>query len=721
ALLPTPTFALGEFNPNFILSDTEMQDHQSLTRADIQQFLDSRGSYLRSYVAEDANGTPKMAADIIYEAAQAYQINPKFLLVNLQKEQSLVTDDTPTEKQLNWAMGYAVCDSCSMDDPKIQKYKGFGKQVDNAAGIIRWYYENKDRSYIKKKDTPVRIDDQEVIPGSWATGFLYTYTPHLHGNKNFWRIWNTWFQQVYPNGSLLQVKDSTDVWLIQNGIRRRFKNKTALITRADPKMIVAIPESELSNYKLGTEISFPNYSILRVPSGTTYLLDYDTLRPFASNEVVGKLGFNPQEIVDIEESDIQGLPTGQPITADTIAPQGVIYQITDLNNIYYLLKDNVLQPIMDKRVVEVNYKNIKIEKRKRADLSQYTINEFPLQFKDGTLLKTIDSTNIYVIDQGKKRLIADEDTFLALGYKRTNIVTVPLGTLLNIAPGETLYVNSSLLSSKEKFLGDSESLVPDMFKTKLPSYLVAEYPSGRIISGKNIDTRRSVASFTKLLTAYEALNQNYKLTGTTVYNSKKYAIDKNTFEFKDGEKIKNKDIFTAMLVASVNNTARMVAQGTGLTEPEFVQKINERLENWGADNTTIADVTGLDSKNKSTARDLLKIFTKITGNKTIKDTMFTTEYSFKEVVSKDKKTTHAFKHTNQLITTPNRNYRILASKTGYTEEAGSILVMLIESRKTKKQYVIITLGGTSDAKKRFDEPNKIATWIAKGDVKISSK
>ena len=157
-----------------------------------------------------------------------------------------------------------------MNDPGIQNHKGFGMQIDNAAGIMRWYYDNKDKSFVKKKDIPTRIDNQEVIPQSWATAFLYTYTPHLHGNQNFWRIWQTWFSQVYPNGSLLQSASSTEVWLIQNGTRRKFASRTALITRADPRLVVTVPEIELANYTLGPEISFPNYSLLKTPA-TTYL------------------------------------------------------------------------------------------------------------------------------------------------------------------------------------------------------------------------------------------------------------------------------------------------------------------------------------------------------------------------------------------------------------------------------------------------------------------
>ena len=708
----TPALAAVEFNPQFIISDEEMQSTANWTSVDIQRFLEDRGSYLATLRTEDLNGQTKSASEIIHQTALQYQINPKYILVTLQKEQSLITDDAPTQKQLDWAAGYGVCDSCSMNDPNLLKFKGFGKQVDNAAGIIRWYYNNTDRSIVRKKDQNTTIDNQIIIPQSWATAFLYTYTPHFHGNKNFWRIWNTWFTQIYPNGSLLRSEASSEVWLIQNNVKRKFKNQSTLLSRADPKMIIAVPDSELTNYQTGAEISFPNYSVLKTPSAF-YLLDYDTLRPFASAEVVRKIGYNPDEFVEITDADIAGYPRGTTITESTTAPTGVIYQITDLNNSYYLFKDNTLYPITDKNIVTTNYKDLPIEKHKLADIKKLEVANLPLSFKDGTLFRIKDGNNIYVIENGKKRLIADVDTFAALGYKRENVISVSALTAINISDGEPIFINGSLISSRNKYLGDSEIKVDDLFKTSVPAYLVAEYPSGRIISGKNIDQARSMASLTKLLVSYEALNQDFDLTKSSKYSSVKHKSAGRNLYIKNGATIKNSDLLHAMVIGSTNNTARMIAQNSGLTsEAVFIEKINARLENWGADDTVVVDVSGLGAKNKSTPRNLLKIATKILENSTIKSALAKTSFSFKSSAAK-----HTTVSPTLSVPAGTKNYKIIASKTGSTDEAGTVTMMLVESIKTKKQYTIITMGG----KGRDQEAGKMAKWISSGDVKITNR
>ncbi len=723
ALILSPTVALAQadFNPNYIISDSEMFDGNSWKIEDIQNFLVARASYLATYQTEDLNGNMRTAAGIIYDAAQTNNVNPKFLLVTLQKEQSLVTDDSPAQKQLDWATGFAVCDGCDREDPKVAKHKGFAKQVDDAASIMRYYYDNKGLSYVKQLNQPTNIDDINVTPQSWATAFLYTYTPHINGNKNFWRIWETWFTQNYPNGTLVKASDSTstDVWLLQDGKKRKFKSMSVLISRADPKMMISVPQSELNNYADGPDISLPNYSILKNETNQYYLLDYDTLRPFDSEATVRQLGYNPDEIIDVSSSDLIGYGNGPIISSTSTAPLGVIYQVTDLDNTFYLLKDGTVYPLTESNLISANYKNIPIEKHKKKDLANFPVVYNAPTVKDGLLLKDKQSDQIYVIENGKKRQIADSDSFDALGYKKENVITVNSPTLLSIPEGEKLFVNATLLSSKDKYLGDSEVAVKDLCNSKLPAYLVAEYPSGRIISGKNIDTKRTMASLTKLITALTVLDENYKPEAVLTYSAKKFNVEGGNLIISDGEKIKAKDAFNSMLVGSANNTARMLAASTGLDEKGFVKLMNENLDTWGMDNTSVADVMGLDEKNKSTTRDLLKIFIKAYKNDTIKKSVEQTSYNFTEVLSKDKIKSHTIKNTNKLVEKAGKNYKILASKTGYTVEAGSNLIMLTQNNKDKKQYVIISLGNP-DYAHRFDEPNKIAQWVASPKTILAS-
>ncbi|HEU0051459.1 MAG TPA: hypothetical protein VFQ60_05400, partial [Patescibacteria group bacterium] len=181
------------FDRNDVLDDADLFDWKSMTLAGIQNFLLEKGT-LGSIKIKDLDGAEKTPAQIIERVAKTYQVSPRYLMALIQKEQSLVEDPHPTQKQFDWAAGFGVCDSCSMADSAIQAYKGFANQLESAAKQFREKYLQQ---IIGKGSTIggyapghiMVVDGKIVIPQNQATAMLYTYTPHLHGNLNLWRIW----------------------------------------------------------------------------------------------------------------------------------------------------------------------------------------------------------------------------------------------------------------------------------------------------------------------------------------------------------------------------------------------------------------------------------------------------------------------------------------------------------------------------------------------------
>lgn len=154
------------------------------------------------------------AAQIIKTAADTYNINPKVLIVTLQKEFALTLDSWPLNSQYRNAMGYGCPDTAPCDP----QYEGFYNQVMNAAYQFNRYKTNSG-SYRYK---PFQVNSIYYNPNSncgatnvyienYATAGLYNYTPYqpnqaglnnlygsgdsctAHGNRNFWRLFNDWF------------------------------------------------------------------------------------------------------------------------------------------------------------------------------------------------------------------------------------------------------------------------------------------------------------------------------------------------------------------------------------------------------------------------------------------------------------------------------------------------------------------------------------------------
>jgi len=427
-----------EFNPNFIISDEELENWESMNLFDIQAFLEAKDSYLQNYKTKNWKGVIKKAASMIYEAAKENKINPKYLLVKLQKEQSLVLNFNPSQKQLDWATGYGISDDNKTTDPQVQKYKGFGVQIDRAAGIMRWYYDNyKKISWIRRKGQIYIIDGEVIIPGSNATGFLYTYTPHIHGNQNFWIIWSDWFKQIYPDGSLLKTNNSSQTYLIQNGEKRKFKNMTSLITRYDPKMIIEVLPEQLAQYEEGNEINLPNYSIVK--QGTKYyLLDYDYKRKFLNYEVIRSLGYNPSEIIEVTINDLNGYIDGPVITLEDKEPFGELVKIKETGSFYYLDNDKYY-PIYDEIIAKLNFPHLQIHDLNINRL--YNLGEGRgITLKNGTVFGIEGNNKIYVVENAKKRHIANETVFNTMNYNWNNIIWINKTAGMLYEDGEAIYI-----------------------------------------------------------------------------------------------------------------------------------------------------------------------------------------------------------------------------------------------------------------------------------------
>lgn len=415
--------ALFAFNPHLLATDADLLDVYSTSKNDLALLL-SRGA-LSAYVGSDVTGVSKSASDIVWEASEAFGVNPRFLLALLQREQSLVEDPAPTDDQLNWAMGYAVCDTCAKDDPAIQKYKGFGNQVYYAAKRIRESYltDLETRGFTESGIGPGRevvIDGVPVIPANKATAVLYTYTPHLRGNENFVRIWDRWFNRRHVDGTLLQDRQTGGIWLIQNGLRRPITSRTAFFSRFNPAHVVAASVETIEDYPIGIPIRFPNYSLLRSPRGTVYLIVDDTRRGFTTPEALRAYGFKTDEMVDVTWDDLNSYVEGEPITTQTLYPQGTLLQNRSTGGVYFV-QNGVKQPIMSREILLARFPSPTILPVAPTDLEAYATGD-SLPFPDGTLIGAAGAPDVFVVSHGMRRHITDEATFVALGWKFNQIV-----------------------------------------------------------------------------------------------------------------------------------------------------------------------------------------------------------------------------------------------------------------------------------------------------------
>ena len=218
-----PAFA-ATFDPLNVIPYDTWRASSSMSVSDIQAFLNAQAGPLKSVVTvgwiDPATGAPqighpaKSAAQIIWDAARAWNLNPKIILSTLQKEQSLITtSNSANAARLVKAMGCGVYGAI---DPKTHlttnRYPGFGSQIWNGARVLSTYettyhwlpgltktvtaYKSVDATksasgtivhYLKTVSYATTIK-----PKNASTFALYTYTPY-YPQKLVWDVYVRYF------------------------------------------------------------------------------------------------------------------------------------------------------------------------------------------------------------------------------------------------------------------------------------------------------------------------------------------------------------------------------------------------------------------------------------------------------------------------------------------------------------------------------------------------
>ncbi len=346
-LASKPVSAMEPYNyTNYLMDDSVFVAQGTMSASDIQNFLQTEGSGLASfsdvencgstsgshytyYATYYSCGSSRSAAQIIYDASQAYGINPQVILATMQKEQSLVTTPNPTASQLNCAMEYFSCGSDT----------GFFNQVDNATWQFRFDYErltgdsawwNSLLSYPCIGAT--QYYSTTLAPGNNVTFYdgngtayvnftlpdvstseLYCYTPHVYNNPqginglpqygttgeyysgsyNFVYYFNLWFvpyadsyyaQSGYPN---LNPGQSATVWFEyqNNGNETWYDNNSIVDAPAGTDPVHLATNEPLNNCSVFAatwpSCSRPalNFSAVYDSNGTILASNQDEVQP----------------------------------------------------------------------------------------------------------------------------------------------------------------------------------------------------------------------------------------------------------------------------------------------------------------------------------------------------------------------------------------------------------------------------------------------------------
>jgi D-alanyl-D-alanine carboxypeptidase (penicillin-binding protein 5/6) len=195
-----------------------------------------------------------------------------------------------------------------------------------------------------------------------------------------------------------------------------------------------------------------------------------------------------------------------------------------------------------------------------------------------------------------------------------------------------------------------------------------------------------IASVTKVMTAYVVL-RNHPLPpgrkGPTIVvtaaeaatYARRKAQGESLVKVAAGERISQRQALQALLLASGNNMADILARWDAGSVRGFVRKMNLNAARLGMTSTSYADASGLSARSRSTTNDLLKLAPAAMADPT-----------FAAIVRQKSATIplNKIKNTNKLL----GRHGVIGIKTGSTMAAGGCLLFAARQTVAGKKYTI---------------------------------
>jgi len=283
--------------------------------------------------------------------------------------------------------------------------------------------------------------------------------------------------------------------------------------------------------------------------------------------------------------------------------------------------------------------------------------------------------------------------------RRTAVLTALLVSALLVAgagPASAAVLDADYIGRTQ--VADAPALrskAPDLY---IPSGVLMTM-DGRELWARNPESRRAMASTTKIMTAVVVL-EKADLNSIVTVDKVASAVGQSSMGLVVGERIPMGELLKGVLVQSGNDAATLAAETVGGSVESFVAMMNAKAAQLDLINTHYVNPHGLDAKGHYTsAEDLTAlaryamrnpVFRQIVGTYTVK-------------VRSDRYT-HVLTNHNSLL----KSYKGTEGvKTGWTDNAGYCVVFAV--KRGNIEFVGTVMGAANEAG-RAAQATKLMDW-----------
>ena len=254
----------------------------------------------------------------------------------------------------------------------------------------------------------------------------------------------------------------------------------------------------------------------------------------------------------------------------------------------------------------------------------------------------------------------------------------------------------------------------EQLKLYAQAAVLMDADSGRVLYGKNAESKLPMASTTKIMTCILALEYG---NPDEVVEVSSYAasMPKVKLCVKSGEKYYMRDLLYSLMLESHNDSAVVIAEAVGGSVEGFASMMNQKARDIGCFDSYFITPNGLDAKvndtgkvHSTTAADLARIMAYCVTDSPEKERFLeitrTQSYHFTDVDG-----TRNFQCNNHNAFL-GMMQEALSGKTGFTNNAGYCYVGAVESKGRIFTVALLACGWPNNKSYKWSDMKKLAAY-----------
>ncbi|MCX6811287.1 MAG: S8 family peptidase [Candidatus Berkelbacteria bacterium] len=238
----------------------------------------------------------------------------------------------------------------------------------------------------------------------------------------------------HVDGTIVKTDNKTAIYLIESCKKRHIPSPEVFSSWFNWGDVVIISSGEMNSYTTGSDLTFQSGSLIRASDQPeVYVIVGAIRRHIASPSVFEGLGYKWSNIVITNSAEILKYSSAENLTKIGSHPDGSVIKSISASEVY-LIDGGKKRHLSNPEVFTSRYRWEEILMVTPSEVAGYPIGD-RVGFRSGSLVRASNQSTVYVITDTTKRHILSPETFQSKGYRWDRIILTSTQELNNYTNG----------------------------------------------------------------------------------------------------------------------------------------------------------------------------------------------------------------------------------------------------------------------------------------------